>query len=94
MKSYFNNKFEIWVKEKIRIGSYCRLGNMKFKVLKCNKVSKGYALLCREIKKIAILTPTFNYFSGPDRVAEQKAKESSSLGHDVTVITMEATIKN
>ena len=93
-KSYFDNRFEIWTKEKIKIGTYGKLGDMEFKVLKCEKVPKGYALLCREVNKIALLTPTFNQWSGPDRVAEEKAKTATKMGHDVTVFTMDATIKS
>lgn len=45
-------------------------------------------------KKIAILTPTFNYYSGIDRVAQRQAEDYAKKGHDVTVITLEAGIKN
>ena len=42
--------------------------------------------------KIAILTPTFYKYSGPDRVAENEALEYSRKGHKVTVITLNAEI--
>lgn len=43
--------------------------------------------------KIAILTPTFNYYSGMDRVVEQQAEEYVKKGNKVTVIALEAKIK-
>ena len=43
--------------------------------------------------KIAILTPTFSYYSGIDRVAEQQALEYSKKGDKVTVFSLEANIK-
>lgn len=43
--------------------------------------------------KIAILTPTFSHYSGPDRVAEQQAMEYSNNGDEVSVFTFEGTIK-
>jgi glycosyltransferase involved in cell wall biosynthesis len=43
--------------------------------------------------KIAILTPTFNYYSGIDRVVEQQAKNYTKKGDKVTVIALEAKIK-
>ena len=43
--------------------------------------------------RIAILTPTFNYYSGIDRVAEQQAKDYTKKGNKVTVIALEAKIK-
>lgn len=43
--------------------------------------------------KIAILTPTFNQYSGLDRVAQDKAEQLSKKGHKVTVFTFEAKIK-
>ena len=43
--------------------------------------------------KIAILTPTFNYYSGIDRVAQQQAEDYARKGNKVTVITLEANIK-
>ena len=43
--------------------------------------------------RIAILTPTFNYYSGIDRVAEQQAKDYAKKGNKVTVITLESNIK-
>ena len=44
-------------------------------------------------QKIAILTPTFSYYSGIDRVVELQASEYSKKGNDVTVFALEATIK-
>jgi len=43
--------------------------------------------------KIAILTPTFNYYSGTDRVAQERAEYYSKKGDDVTVFALEAKIK-
>ena len=43
--------------------------------------------------KIAILTPTFSYFSGIDRVVEQQALEYSRKGDEIKVIALEAEIK-
>ena len=43
--------------------------------------------------KIAILTPTFNYYSGIDRVAKQQAEDYAKKGHKVEVITLQADIK-
>ena len=43
--------------------------------------------------KIAILTPTFNYYSGIDRVAQDRAEQLSNEGHEVTVFAFEAKIK-
>ncbi len=43
--------------------------------------------------KIAILTPTFSYYSGIDRVAEMQAIEYSKKGNQVTVFTLEANLK-
>lgn len=43
--------------------------------------------------KIAILTPTFNNYSGVDRVAQDRAEKLVKEGHDVTVIAFEAKIK-
>lgn len=43
--------------------------------------------------KIAILTPTFNYYSGIDRVVEQQAEEYAKKGNKVAVIALEADIK-
>ncbi len=43
--------------------------------------------------KIALLTPTFSQFSGPDRVVENEAEERVSKGDDVTVITLKGDIK-
>ena len=45
------------------------------------------------IMKIAILTPTFNYYSGIDRVVEQQAESYAKKGNNVTVIALEAGIK-
>ena len=43
--------------------------------------------------KIAILTPTFHYFSGIDRVVELQALDYSRKGNSVTVFTLESTLK-
>ncbi len=43
--------------------------------------------------KVAILTPTFNYYSGIDRVVEQQAEDYVKKGDKVTVIALEAKIK-
>ncbi|MBI3035454.1 glycosyltransferase, partial [Candidatus Woesearchaeota archaeon] len=43
--------------------------------------------------KIAILTPTFNHYSGIDRVVEMQAKEYAKKGNEVTVFALEAAIK-
>lgn len=43
--------------------------------------------------KIAILTPTFNYYSGIDRVVQQQAEDYAKKGHKVTVIALESQIK-
>lgn len=43
--------------------------------------------------KIAILTPTFNYYSGIDRVVEQQAEDYAKKKNKVTVIALEAKIK-
>ncbi len=43
--------------------------------------------------KIAILTPTFSYHSGIDRVVEQQAEDYAKKGNKVTVIALEANIK-
>jgi len=43
--------------------------------------------------KIAILTPTFNYHSGIDRVVQQQAQDYVKKGDKVTVIALEANIK-
>ena len=42
--------------------------------------------------RIAILTPTFSYFSGPDRVVERQAGDLSTAGHQVTIFTLEGDI--
>lgn len=44
-------------------------------------------------KRIAILTSTFSYYSGPDRVAERQALDYVKEGNKVTVFALEATIK-
>ena len=43
--------------------------------------------------KIAILTPTFNYYSGIDRVAQDWAENLVRKGHNVTVFAFETKIK-
>jgi len=43
--------------------------------------------------KIAILTPTFSYYSGIDRVAQQQAESFSRKRHKVTVFALEAKIR-
>ena len=43
--------------------------------------------------KIAILTPTFSYYSGIDRVVESQAIEYAKKGDKVTVFALEAEIK-
>jgi len=43
--------------------------------------------------RIAILTPTFDYHSGIDRVVEQQAEEYVKKRNKVTVIALEAKIK-
>ena len=43
--------------------------------------------------KIAILTPTFNYHSGIDRVVERQAEDYAKKMNDVTVIALEAKIR-
>ena len=95
MKRFKQEKFEIWIKNKMKIGQLAQLGDMKFKVLKCKylRKEKCYAILCLWLKRIAMLTPTFNYYSGVDRLAERTAIDSSKVGHDVTVIAFEAKIK-
>lgn len=96
-KSYFEkDKFEIWTKDKLEIGSIGKHGDMKFKVLDCIYLvkQKCYAVLCLWLKKIAFLTPTYNYYSGVDRVAQEKVTKATEIGHDCTIITMEAQIKN
>jgi len=42
--------------------------------------------------KIAVLVPTFCSFSGIDRVAELQAKEFSSSGNQVTILTFDANM--
>ncbi len=55
---------------------------------KLNSVSNSPHLM-----KIALLTPTFSKFSGPDRVVENEATELSRNGHDVTVYAFRGDIK-
>ena len=43
--------------------------------------------------KIAILTPTFNYYSGIDRVVQRQAEEYAKKKDKVTVIALEANIR-
>jgi len=43
--------------------------------------------------RIAILTPTFNYYSGIDRVVQLQAEDYVKKGNQVTVIALEAQIK-
>ena len=43
--------------------------------------------------KIALLTPTFNYYSGIDRVVLDRAEYLSKKRHEVTVFAFEAKIK-
>ena len=43
--------------------------------------------------KIAILTPTFHYYSGIDRVSEKQAEDFTAKGSEVTVYCLEASIK-
>jgi len=43
--------------------------------------------------KIAILTPTFSYYSGIDRVVEQQASDYSKQGNKVTVFALESDLK-
>ncbi len=43
--------------------------------------------------KIAILTPTFSYYSGIDRVVQQQAEDYARKGNEVEVIALEAGIK-
>ncbi len=38
---------------------------------------------------IAILSPTFFYYSGPDRVVERQARDFVSEGHHVTIFTLD-----
>ena len=43
--------------------------------------------------KIAILTPTFSYYSGIDRVVELQAQDYSRKGNQVTVFALESSLK-
>ena len=43
--------------------------------------------------KVAILTPTFCKFSGPDRVAENEAEERTAKGDEVTVFAFKGDIQ-
>ena len=45
------------------------------------------------MSKIAILTPTFNHYSGIDRVVQLQAEDYIKKGHDITIIALEAKIK-
>ena len=87
--------FEIWTKDRLKIDSIGRHGDMKFKVLKCEYLEKQrcYAVLCLHLRKIAMLVRTFEVWSGVDRLTEQRAIEASQIGHDVTVITLKGNIK-
>ncbi|MCH8003858.1 MAG: glycosyltransferase family 4 protein [Nanoarchaeota archaeon] len=44
--------------------------------------------------RIAILTPTFDYYSGIDRVVQLQAEDYVKKGHKVTIIALEAKIKS
>lgn len=44
-------------------------------------------------QRIAILTPTFNYYSGIDRVVQLQAEDYVKKGNKVAVIALEAKIK-
>ena len=95
-ESYFEqNKFEIWAKEEMKIGSIGILKDMEFKVLDCHYLiqQEVYAVLCLWLKKIAMLTPTFYHYSGIDRLTEQRASEATKIGHNVTVFCFEGDIK-
>lgn len=91
-----DSKFELWSKEKVEIGTIGKLKDMKFKVLKREYLEeqKCYAILCLHLKKIAMLTPTFNPYSGVDRLTEQRAIIETEKGHDITVIAFEAQMKS
>ena len=43
--------------------------------------------------RIAILTPTFNHYSGIDRVVQQQAEDYVKKGDEVIVVALEAKIK-
>ena len=45
------------------------------------------------MSKIAILTPTFNHYSGIDRVVQLQAEDYVKKGNAVTIIALEAKIK-
>ncbi|MBI2651793.1 glycosyltransferase family 4 protein [Candidatus Woesearchaeota archaeon] len=45
-------------------------------------------------KRIAILTPTFSYHSGIDRVAQMQAEQFAKKGNKVLVVALEAKIKS
>jgi len=47
----------------------------------------------QEKLKIALLTPTFNSYSGIDRVVEQQAERYINDGYDVTIFALEAKMK-
>ena len=43
--------------------------------------------------KIAILTPTFSYYSGMDRVVQLQAEEYAKKGNEVTVVALESSLR-
>ena len=45
------------------------------------------------MSKIAILTPTFDHYSGIDRVVQLQAEDYVKKGHKVTIIALEAKIR-
>ncbi|MBN2454049.1 glycosyltransferase family 4 protein [Candidatus Woesearchaeota archaeon] len=45
------------------------------------------------MKKIALLTPTFSYFSGMDRLAKLQAEEFIANGNEVLIITFQGDIE-
>lgn len=51
-----------------------------------------FLVKCMTNRKIAILTPTFQHFSGIDRVVQLQAEEYSSRGDAVTVFTLKGGI--
>ena len=57
------------------------------------KLSKKGLEKPKVFQKIAILTPTFNYYSGIDRVVQLQAEDYAKKGNKVTVIALEAKIK-
>ena len=58
-----------------------------------NQVIIQQKMYNKKYGKIAILTPTFNYYSGIDRVVQQQAEDYAKKGSQVTVIALEANIK-